>query len=92
MRLMKEIQAAAGACGVTIADGFLDYMMGLTEKMEPYHTSMHLDRLNKQPLEVESIFGEPLLRGQKHGVDLPELISLYEGLRGLDRKIGEKPL
>jgi 2-dehydropantoate 2-reductase len=83
-RIMKEVQQAAGANGVTIADGFLEYMMGLTVKMEPYYTSMHLDRRNSRPMEVEAVIGEPLRRGQKHGLDLPQMKNLYTGLKEID--------
>lgn len=83
-RIMKEVQQAAGANGVMIEDGFLEYMMELTVKMEPYYTSMHLDRRNSRPMEVEAIIGEPLRRGQKHGLDLPEMQNLYAGLKEID--------
>jgi 2-dehydropantoate 2-reductase len=84
-RIMKEVQLAAGANGVMIEDGFLEYMMGLTVKMEPYYTSMHLDRRNNQPMEVEAVIGEPLRRGQQHGLELPEMRNLYTGLKEIDR-------
>lgn len=84
-RLMKEVQSAAGADGQMIDDGFLEYMMGLTVRMEPYHTSMHLDRRHGRPMEIEAIIGEPLRRGQQHGLDLPEMQTLYAGLRQIDR-------
>jgi 2-dehydropantoate 2-reductase len=84
-RLMKEVQAAAGANGLVIEDGFLEYMMELTVKMEPYYTSMHLDRQHGCPMEIESIIGEPLRRGQQQGLDLPEMKNLYAGLKEIDR-------
>jgi len=83
-RLMKEVQAAAGANGLVIEDGFLEYMMGLTVKMEPYYTSMHLDRQHGCPMEIEAIIGEPLRRGQQKGLDLPEMQNLYTGLKEID--------
>ncbi|MHC4855722.1 MAG: putative 2-dehydropantoate 2-reductase [Planctomycetota bacterium] len=83
-RLMKEVQSAAGTDELTIDDGFLEHMMDLTEKMEPYYTSMHLDRQHNRPMEIESIIGEPLRRGQKHGLDLPEMQNLYTGLKEID--------
>jgi len=86
-RLMKEVQLAAAAHKLVIEDGFLEHMLFLTHKMIPYHTSMHLDRLNHQPLELEAIVGEPLRRGRKYGLEFPEMEALYEGLSVLDRKI-----
>lgn len=83
-RLMKEVQAAAGANGSVIEDGFLEYMMELTVKMEPYYTSMHLDRRGGRAMEIEAIIGEPLRRGQQYGLDLPEMQNLYTGLKEID--------
>jgi ketopantoate reductase len=53
--------------------------------MTPYYTSMHLDRRNHQPMEIESIIGEPLRRGRQKNIDMPETEKLYEGLTALDR-------
>jgi 2-dehydropantoate 2-reductase len=59
-------------------------MMELTEKMEPYYTSMHLDRQRGNPMEIESIIGEPLRRGQHHGIVLPEMQDLYNSLKKIN--------
>jgi len=83
-RLMAEVQAAAAAEGHAIEDGYAAYMWELTEKMRPYYTSMQLDRRRHEPMEVESILGEPLRRGRERGVALPEMTALYEELRALD--------
>ncbi len=83
-RVMREVQTAAHANGQTIDDDFLQHMMDLTVKMKPYYTSMHLDRLHHEPMEIEAIIGEPLRRGLQHGLDLPEIQSLYNGLKELD--------
>ncbi len=80
MRLMKEIQNIARAYQLEISDEFLDAMMTNTIKMAPYYTSMHLDRLQGRPMEIESIFGEPLRRAQARQVDTPELEMIYDGL------------
>jgi len=80
-RVMREVQAAAHANGQIIDDDFLQHMMNLTVKMKPYYTSMHLDRLHHEPMEIEAIIGEPLRRGQIHGLHLPEMQILYNGLK-----------
>ena len=82
-RLMQEVQAAAAAHGHLIEDAFLQKMMDHTDKMAPYYTSMHLDRRQGRPMEIESIFGEPFRRGQGLGVPMPELELLYKNLRRL---------
>lgn len=83
-QLMKEVQQAAGADDLEIDDGFLEHMMDLTVKMEPYYTSMHLDRRHSRAMEIESIIGEPLRRGQQHGLALPQMQNLYTGLKEID--------
>jgi 2-dehydropantoate 2-reductase len=84
-RLMKEVQMAAQADKQVIEDEFLEYMMGLTVKMKPYYTSMHLDRRRHRPMELEAIIGEPLRRGQQHGFQLPEMQILYNGLKEIEQ-------
>jgi 2-dehydropantoate 2-reductase len=84
-RLMKEVQAAARANRLEIDDGLLEHMMDLTVKMKPYHTSMHLDRQRGNPMEIEAILGEPLRRGQQYGLQLPEMQTLYTGLKQIDQ-------
>jgi 2-dehydropantoate 2-reductase len=81
--LMQEIQAAAAAHGYVIADAFLEKMMIDTDKMKPYYSSMHLDRRAGRPMEIESIFGEPLRLAQAKGVAVPELHRLYQALKQL---------
>jgi len=82
--LMKEVQAAAQTQGLMIHDDDLEQMLAYTYKMEPYYTSMHLDRRNGHPLEIESIIGEPLRRGQNQGVEMPAMARLYQGLKAIE--------
>ena len=84
-RVMVEVQAAARANGQTIDDDFLEHMMNLTVKMKPYYTSMHLDRLHHEPMEIEAIIGEPLRHGLQYGLELPEMQILYEGLKEINQ-------
>jgi ketopantoate reductase len=35
-------------------------------------------------MELEAIIGEPLRRGQQHGLHLPEMQNLYSGLKIID--------
>lgn len=91
-RLMKEVQAAAGADGLHIDDAFLDHMMDLTVKMKPYYTSMHLDRRSGNPMETEAIIGEPLRRGRRHALPLPEMRTLYAALGQIDEDRRSSPV
>ncbi|MEN9840403.1 MAG: hypothetical protein RL376_203 [Verrucomicrobiota bacterium] len=74
--LMKELQRAAAANGVEIADAFIEDNVERTRTMA-YKPSTMLDWLAGRPLELEPIWGEPLRRGLKLGVAMPELALLY---------------
>ncbi len=89
-RLMKEVQTAAQSDKLNIDDEFLEHMMDLTTKMKPYFTSMHLDRQHGNPMEIESIIGEPLRRGQRHKLHLPEMQTLYTDLIKIDQMSKDK--
>lgn len=76
-KLMKEIQEAALREGHEITDDFLQGQFDATGKMDAYRPSSLIDFLEGRAVEVEAIFGEPLRRGQKLGVKMPELEQLY---------------
>jgi 2-dehydropantoate 2-reductase len=77
LTLMKEIRAAASAQGIDIAPEFLEKQFPFTEKMGPYKPSSLVDFLEKRPVEVESIFAEPLRQGQDKEVPMPCLELLH---------------
>jgi 2-dehydropantoate 2-reductase len=52
--------------------------------MDDYKASTLIDFERHQPLELESMFLEPLRRAQKAGVPTPRLATLCEVLRQLD--------
>lgn len=80
-KLMKEIQSTAKLYKVEIEDSFLQRQFTLTESMGAYQPSSLIDFLNGKVVEVESIWGEPLSRGKKMGVKMPELECLYSELK-----------
>jgi len=82
--LMDEVLAGAKACGRIIPPDFATYMMNLTEKMTPYRTSMKIDFDEKRPLEVQSIFTNPVLAAEAAGTQLPLIKSLSSQLHFLD--------
>ena len=83
--LMREVQAAAAAYGVTIPEEFVVDQVERTRPMGPYKPSTMLDYLAGKPLEVEPIWGEPLRRAQAKGVPVPRLEALYAKLKNLSR-------
>ena len=88
---MVEIADAAGSCGKTIERDFVDYMLGLSEKMKPYRTSMKIDHDLGRPMEVEAIVGNPLRTARRHGAAVPRLDMLYRTLQFLDTRPSTRP-
>jgi 2-dehydropantoate 2-reductase len=76
IKLMKEVQAAAEACGVPFKDEHIDRQLKVTAGMGAYRPSSLIDYLEGREVEVVGLWGEPLRRGQAAGVSMPELSRL----------------
>jgi len=76
IKLMKEVQAAAEACGVPFKDEHVDRQLKVTAGMGAYRPSSLIDYLEGREVEVVGLWGEPLLRGIAAGVSMPELSRL----------------
>lgn len=85
-KLMREIQTAAAALGLEISDDHLDKQFGVTERCGAYLPSSLLDFRAGKDVETESIWGEPLRRGNAAGVAMPHLETLYLLLKALCAK------
>ena len=82
--LMNEIANAAAACSRQIDPVFINKMLLDTEKMAPYAPSMKLDFDRENPMEIESIYGNPLRAAKAKGVFMPETEKLYHQLLELN--------
>lgn len=82
--LMLEVIAAANALGFGVPESQADGQIGRTRVMGAYKASTLIDFERCQPLELESMFLEPLRRAQSAGVAMPRLARLCEVLRQLD--------
>jgi 2-dehydropantoate 2-reductase len=83
--LMLEVIAAAGALGFEIPVAFAEEQTERTRTMGAYKASTLLDFELGRPLELESMFFEPLRRAQTAGVPVPRLTRLCEVLQQLDQ-------
>jgi 2-dehydropantoate 2-reductase len=81
--LMEEVRTASALAGHPIPDKFIEAQFTVTEKMGAYKPSSLIDYLADKPVELESIWGEPLRRGQTLGAKMPELAKLYAELAAL---------
>jgi 2-dehydropantoate 2-reductase len=84
--LMAEVITAARALGLPITEALAEKQIARTRTMGPYKASTLLDFERGQPLELESLFLEPLRRGAKAGAHLPRLHALCAVLQELDRR------
>lgn len=82
--LMLEVIAAANAIGLTVSESLADKQIERTRTMGAYKASTLLDFELDRPLELESLFLEPLRQAQQAGVATPRLETLCEVLRRLN--------
>jgi 2-dehydropantoate 2-reductase len=84
--LMRDVQRSAAACQRHIPDAAIEEMMENTRRMVPYDSSMRLDYLAGRPMEVESIFGDPVRAAEAAGYRPAQMRMLFEQLAFLDSR------
>ncbi len=89
--LMLEVIAAARALGFAVPDTFADQQIQLTRAMGAYRASTLVDFERGQPLELESLFLEPLRQATQAGVKMPRLAALCLMLNDITLKAGLHP-
>jgi 2-dehydropantoate 2-reductase len=82
--LMLEVISAARALGYDLPDSLADKQIERTRTMGPYKASTLLDFENGLPLELESLFLEPLRQAKQSGASVPRLESLCRVLQQLN--------
>lgn len=82
--LMQEVIASANALGLTVAGSLAEELIERTRTMGAYKASTLLDFELGRPLELESLFLEPLRQARQAGVATPRLAALCEMLRRLE--------
>jgi 2-dehydropantoate 2-reductase len=69
---LRECAAIAGACGYPMSEAFLaEKSPQLTASGSPLTSSMYRDLKDQARVEVDTIIGDLLERGRKHGVSAP---------------------
>jgi 2-dehydropantoate 2-reductase len=81
--LMREIVHAAQARDLKLSDDLIETQIERTVPMGAYKASTLIDFERGQPLELESLFLEPLRQAQEAGVDTPRLRDLCAVLQQL---------
>jgi 2-dehydropantoate 2-reductase len=82
--LMLEVITAGNARGHQLTVAAADRHLERTRRMGAYSASTLLDFENGQPLEMETLFLEPLRQARQAGVATPRLTALCKVLRTLD--------
>jgi 2-dehydropantoate 2-reductase len=82
--LILEVVAAARALGFHIPESIVETQIERTRTMGAYRASTLLDFERGQPLELESLFLEPLRQARQAGVNMPRLECLCHLLCQLD--------
>jgi 2-dehydropantoate 2-reductase len=82
--LMLEISAAAGALGFAVPAALAEKQIERTRTMGAYKPSTLVDFECGRPLELESLFLEPLRQARRAGVAVPRMETLCRVLQALD--------
>jgi 2-dehydropantoate 2-reductase len=77
---MREVREAAMACGESIPESHVDMLMDHTDKMVPYDSSMRLDSLAGRPMEIQAIFGNPLVAAKHAGFSAKIVQTIHDQL------------
>ena len=82
--LMCEVLSAAASLGHILDKSVVDEQIQRTRSMGPYKASTLLDFELGRPLELDSLFNEPLRQARAAGSTLPLLENLCSVLNKLD--------
>jgi len=78
---LRESVAIARACGYPLSDEFIaEKSLQLTASGSPLASSMYRDLSEQAPVEVDSILGDLVERGRKHGVSAPIVQAAFVSL------------
>ncbi len=84
--LMQEVIGAARRLGFDLAESLMDKLLAHTRTMGAYRPSTLIDFEHGLPLELESLFLEPLRRARQGNVSVPRLEALCRVLEALDQR------
>ncbi len=84
MELMLEVIAAARSLGFDLPDALADKQVERTQTMGAYKASTLIDFERRQPLELQSLFLEPLRQARAAAVEMPRLSALCRVLEELN--------
>ncbi|MEI6350332.1 MAG: 2-dehydropantoate 2-reductase [Verrucomicrobiota bacterium] len=89
--LMRETLSIAAAKGHPIPESYLEFQIERTRPMGAYKPSSLLDFWAGRPVEVESIWGEPLRQARSVGIEAARLETLYALIQKVSQARGFDP-
>jgi 2-dehydropantoate 2-reductase len=90
--LMMEVIAAANGLDLGLRASIADVQIERTRSMGAYRASTLIDFERGQPLELESLFVEPLRQARRVGTAAPRLAALCGVLRAIEGKLPGLPV
>jgi 2-dehydropantoate 2-reductase len=84
--IMNEVVSAARAQGLKVPEDWADVQISITQGIGSYKASTVLDFEQGRPLELESIFLEPLRRAREAGLMVPRWEAMTSVLNELSRE------
>lgn len=88
--LMNEVIDGAAACGVKIDRKYVDQMLAFTEAMTPYLPSMRLDYDNGRPMEITTMYANPVRAAREAGFYMRKVEMLMQQLVFLEETLDWK--
>lgn len=82
-RIMHEVVTAAAAAGAPLEADVVQCFLAQTEAIPDYRPSMQLDAQAGRPLELQTIYRNPLQRADHSGAAMPETARLLAELEAL---------
>lgn len=89
-RLAAEVSSVAAAEGVGLPADLPDTALGLADSVDASsYSSLHDDLVHGRRMELDSLLGEVLRRGDRHGVEVPATRAVYGVLEPWAARVGE---
>lgn len=83
--LMTEVVRGGQACGAPIKDSYIGKMISFTEGMTPYLPSMRLDYDARRPMEIRSMYEQPIAEARRAGYEMRKTEMLMQQLQYIEQ-------
>ena len=82
-QVMQEVCMAAKMYGITLQKNIIELKIDQTKKMTPYKTSMCLDYLAGQPLEIDAILGNLIRFCDNNHINVPNIKKIHNKINSM---------